>query len=223
MYYIAEFFTKPFDSEYKENKKFAAQALRNTGFGTPKSEEKITNEISVMIKYLEDKKGTPFKPRIPLESTTANCLLSILLNLRYPWGSDELKRVLQITEDFMNSGIEAFTLTFINQYLPLFLIKLLFRSKMESCRAKVAHLKDFIKEYIQSHKATLNPNESRDLIDTFLIAGKDASGINKFATTISAFFPDGIESVADAVNWIIIYLAYNMEDQKRGQKEIDEV
>ena len=149
--------------------------------------------------------------------------MSILLNLRYPWGSDELKRVVKITEEFMDSGIEAFTLTFLNQYIPTFLIKLFFKSKMESCKLKVSNLKDFVREQIESHKATLDPKESRDLIDIFLNAGKAETGMNKFSTTISAFFPDGATTTSDAMNWIILYLAYNLEDQKRGQREIDQV
>ena len=144
-----------------------------------------------MTKYLEDKKGSAFDPKTPLGSTTTNILLSILLNLRYPWGSDELKRVVKITEEFMDSGMEAFTLTFLNQYIPTFLIKLFFKSKMESCKSKVSNLKDFIREQIESHEATLDPKESRDLIDIFLNAGKSETGMNKFSSTISAFFPDG--------------------------------
>ena len=143
--------------------------------------------------------------------------------MRYPWGSDELKRVVKITEEFMDSGMEAFTLTFLNQYIPTFLIKLFFKSKMESCKLKVSNLKDFVREQIKSHKASLDPKESRDLIDIFLNAGKAETGMNKFSTTISAFFPDGATTTSDAMNWIILYLAYNLDDQKRGQREIDQV
>ena len=207
----------------ERKKKFAAQALRTTGFGTPKSEEKIVNEISVLTKYLEDQKGSAFEPKTPLASTTTNILLSILLNVRYPWGSDELKRVVKITEEFMDSGMEAYTLTFLNQYIPTFLINLFFQSKMESCKLKVSKLKDFVKEQIESHKATLDPKESRDLIDIFLNAGKAETGMNKFSTTISAFFPDGTTTASNAMNWIILYLAYHVDDQKRGQEQIDQV
>ena len=145
------------------------------------------------------------------------------MNLRYPWGSDELKRVIKITEEFMDSGMEAYTLTFLNQYIPTFLLKLFFQSKMKSCKLKVSNLKDFVREQIESHKATLDPKESRDLIDIFLNAGKADTGIDKFTTTISAFFPDGTASASDAMNWIILYLGYHLEDQKRGQKQIDQV
>ena len=123
----------------------------------------------------------------------------------------------------MDSGMEAFTLTFLNQYIPTFLIKLFFKSKMESCKLKVSNLKDFVREQIESHKASLDPKESRDLIDIFLNAGKAETGMNKFSTTISAFFPDGATTTSDAMNWIILYLAYNLDDQKRGQREIDQV
>ena len=39
--FILALFNTPADATWKDHKRFAIQALKSTGFGTPKSEEKI--------------------------------------------------------------------------------------------------------------------------------------------------------------------------------------
>ena len=221
---ISAFFSAPFNSKWKETKRFTVQTLKNTGFGTPKSEEKIINETEELMKYIEDQKGAAFETKGPLENTTSNTLASILLNERYPWWSDEQRKLIKTSEMFMESLKEMFILGFINRYIPLFLMKIFCRKQMEQCKSKNESLVNFIREKIEEHKATIDLKNTRDFIDAYLVSRKDKEwGLDKLACSISAFFPDGSGTTADTINWAILHLGYHPEDQKEAQKQLDEV
>lgn len=219
---VSAIFVAPFNSEWKENKKFAVQALKNTGFGTAKSEQKILNEVAELIKHIENQ--NQFQPKEFLDNTTANALISILLNQRYEWYSEELNRVIKVTGDFNSAFSDMFVLDFAQQYLPTFMMKLIFRSKIKACRTKGESLKQFLREHVEEHRRTLDPNNIRDFIDIYLKEGKDKEmSEDLFINTLCAFFPDGTSTAADAMNWSFIYLAYHPEEQKAAQKQLDEV
>ena len=205
-------------------KKFASQALKNTGFGTPKAQEKILNEVSELLIFFEQKNRSPFDPKTPLSNLTANSLISVLLNKRHDWNSEDLKRIIRITDDFLSSLSVSHELGFINQFIPAFLMKILFKDKVRECKVKSDGMKKLISEQINEHRASLNVSNTRDFIDAFLVAEKDKTmPENVFVNTVSAFFPDGAGTSADAINWAIIYLAYHPQYQKMAQNQIDEV
>ena len=217
-------FTAPFDSKWKEMKKFAVQALKNSGFGTPRGEEKILNEVAEFVKFLENQNASAFETKTVLDNLTGNALISILLNKRYTWGSDDLKRLVQITEQFLNSLTASNELAFINQFIPAFLMKIIFRNKVKECERKADDLRKLISEEIDDHRATFDPNNTRDFLDTYLREGKDKTMPEiTFVNTISIFFPDGVGTTADAINWAILFLTYHPEYQKMAQEQIEEV
>ena len=217
-------FTAPFDNKWKERKKFAVQALKNTGFGTPRGEEKILNEVAEFVKFLENQNGSSFEVKTALDNLTGNALVSILLNKRYAWGSNDLKKFIQITEQFINFLSISQELSFINQFIPTFLLKIVFRNKVRECKDKSDGLRKIISEEINDHRASFDANNIRDFLDTYLREGKDKTMSESiFANTISIFFPDGVGTTADAINWAILYLTHNPEYQKMAQKQIEEV
>ena len=224
LFHVSAIFTAPFNSKWKETKRFAVQALKNTGFGTPKSEEKIIDEVEVLMKYLEDQKEAPFDPKTPIQNTTSNSLMSILLNVRYPWDSDGLKRIKQVNEDFFASFVDGFNLAFIHQYIPLPLMKIIWGKRIKECRSKDENMKRFIREQIEEHKTTFDSAQTRDFLDIYLAAGKDETmDFKTFVNTIAGFFPDGTATTTDALNWVFLFLASNPDDQKAAQKQLDEV
>ena len=200
------------------------QTLKNTGFGTPRGEEKILNEVAEFINFLENQNASSFETKKVLDNLTGNALISILLNKRYTWGSDDLNKLIQITEQFVSSFSLSMELGFLNEFIPTFLMKIIFRKKVQECKQKSVGLRKLISEEIKDHRASFDANNTRDFLDTYLKEGKDKTmSENVFADTVSIFFPDGVGTTADAINWAILFLTYHPEYQKMAQKQIEEV
>lgn len=182
------------------------------------------NEISVLLKHLQDQNGSAFDPKEYLANTTANIAVSVLLNTRHTWGTEELEKVITMTETFNAGFTDVFVLGFIKQYLPLFLVKACFGARIKACRAKTGILRHYIRETIAEHRKSLDKTNIRDFIDVFLSEGKDKEVSEySFVNTIAAFFPDAVSSTTDVMNWAFIHLAYQPENQKKAQEQLDEV
>ena len=221
---LAALFTAPYTEEWRENKRFAVQALKNTGFGTQRAEEKINNQITILMKYLENQNGAAFDPKTPLQNTAASIMTSILLNSSPTWGSKELERYKKVSERFITAVGTGFTLHFMNMFIPKFLIRLISGGTMKECMADADNMKVFAWENIKEHRDTYDPDFTRDFLDIYQKEGRDKTMEEKvFVNTAVDLLPDGANTTAEALNRIILYLAYHPEVQKVAQKQLDEV
>lgn len=198
--------------------------VENTGFGTPRSEEKILNEVNALVKHVLDLNGNAYDPKIPFANLTGNVLISVLLNKHYTWNSEEMKRLQDVTEGILNSLLAIDDLGFMDQFLPKFLVKMICSDAVKQCERQAADMKQFIKEQIIEHRAKFDPNQTPDFIDYYLKEGKDKSMTeNVFVNTLTLFFPDATGTTSDALNWAILFLAHHPQEQEAAQKQLDEV
>ena len=209
--FVSAIFQAPYTTEWREHKRFAVQALKNTGFGTRRAEEKIINQITVLMKYLENQNGTAFDPKTPLQNTTASIMTSILLNASPTWGSKELERYKRVAEGVLNSFVTATNLHFVNMFVPKFLMKMIFGATMKECMAGADNIRAFAWEHIKEHRETYDPDFIRDFLDIYQKEGRDKTMEEKvFVNTIVDLLPDGTGTTTEAINWIVIYLAYHL-------------
>ena len=224
--FVPALFQAPYTNEWKENKRFAVQTLKNTGFGTQRAEEKINNQITILMKYLENQNGAAFDPKTPLQNTAASIMTSILLNSSPTWGSKELERYKKVSEGVLNSLATAFNLHVINMFVPKLLMQLIWGDTMKECMAGADNIRAFAWEHIKEHRDTYDPDFTRDFLDIYQKEGRDKTMEEKvFVNTIVDLdlLPDGAGRTTEAINWIVIYLAYHPEVQNIAQKQLDEV
>ena len=90
-----------------------------------------------------------------------------------------------------------------------------------------------IKESITEHQQTIDVNESRDFIDTYLnemAATKDPSssfygekGMVSLVNTMFDLFVAGSETTSTLLTWAMLYMAREPKVQQRVQAEIDDI
>lgn len=143
---------------------------------------------------------------------------------RYPWGSEKLERVKKVTENFIGAFTDVFALGFVRQYLPLFLVEIIWKTRVQACRTKSEALKALILEQLEEHQRTFDKNNIRDFIDIYLSEERHKTWTKtRLVNNICLFFPDACSTTCDAINWSFIYLAYHPEDQQAAQKQLHEV
>ncbi len=215
-----------YSKEWEKRKKFGAQALRASGFGTRASENKLLVEVTELMAFVEQKQGSPIDISQPIFLTMTNMITSVLLNERNKWESPEIKRVLQACRDWMTSLILSIRLSLISSAtpVPLSWLKYLMPSEVRKIQDLASGLRNYIQEKIVEHRETFDPSEMRDFLDIYIRDRTEEDFSDKvFVSMSTVFFPDGITTAGDTLMWAILYLAHHPEFQKLAQEQIDQV
>ena len=95
---------------------------------------------------------------------------------------------------------------------------------------------EFYKEIVQSHKDTFDPNNLRDLVDTylfeieqakeegreeFLFEGKNSD--RQIYQIIGDLYSAGTETVKTTLQWSVVYMLHHPEVMRKVQDELDQV
>ncbi len=157
----------------------------------------------------------------------ANILLSVLLNTRHSWESEEMKIVLKGNEDIMRGLVESLVLDMAEQFVPFVRFKILkraFPSKVTRITTAKKGMCEFIAKHVMQHRATFDANNMRDFLDYYLRDRKEEGFTDKkFTDTAAIFFTDGVSTAAELVLWAILYLRHYPKVQAEAQRQIDEV
>ena len=136
----------------------------------------------------------------------------------------------KLTEFFRLFGEKSNMLIFCYPRVFEWFPKLLKRDVQIAANLEIMNM---IKESITEHQQTLDLNEPRDFIDTYLheiAATSDPSssfygekGMVSLVNTMLDLFVAGSETTSTVLTWAVLYMAREPEVQQRVQEEIDHV
>ena len=69
-------------AHWKSLKRFTLKALKNFGLGTSSLEEKIGEEVDVVLAEFDTKQGVPFCPNVQFSKAVPNIICSIIFGER---------------------------------------------------------------------------------------------------------------------------------------------
>ncbi len=151
--------------------------------------------------------------------TTTSIMSAVMFNERL---DHEDPRLIELKNLVMTFFEVLSDFTVIDLVLPPWMAKLFNRSKLQKFKTALEGLEDYIAKRVDEHRASVDPANPRDFIDMYL--GKPDLEVGKgFYDTIIAFLPDAIDSISVFMRWIVLYVAYHPEVQKKAQAEIDEI
>ena len=192
MHSLAALFTAPYTNEWRENKRFAVQALKNTGFGTQRAEEKINNQIIILMKYLENQNGAAFDPKTPLQNTTASITTSILLNSSPTWGSKRIRKVQEGFWTFYHCRGYWISLHFVNMFIPKSDTVDIWWHYEGNAWLMQTTWEHLLGNTLRKHRDTYDSDFSRDFLDIYQKERRDKMMEEKvFVNTIVDLLPDG--------------------------------
>ncbi|XP_077780430.1 cytochrome P450 2C55-like isoform X3 [Podarcis muralis] len=171
-------------------------------------------------------RGQAFDPRRSITCAVSNVLSSVVFGNRFDYKDPVLLENLRIVQDFMGYlrtlSMQIYNLLpGIMAYLP---------GQHRKILADCAKMKAFIRERVESHRRTLDPQNLRDYIDCFLIRSekKQTNPENIYSTEelvqcVFGLFIAGSTNSSTALVFSLLVMAKFPHIQAKVQQEIDEV
>ena len=198
------------------------QALRAFGTNRATADGKILSAIKILQDILQSHEKSPVDITNIMKYTTANIMISIMFDKQYAHNDDKLVELVNlITEWYNQLNTSAYLVPPIP--LPRWAHQIYFRKEHNSFVRATEKFRSYIFQEIKHHKQTFDPEILRDFIDVYLKKRSIEKLGRSFVDTVMIFFPDGVDTMAIFMRWILLYVTLHPEVQKKIQAEIDQV
>ncbi|XP_070793569.1 cytochrome P450 2C23-like [Pituophis catenifer annectens] len=152
------------EKKWKELRRFTLSTLRDFGMGKKRMSERVQEEALCLVEEMAAKKGQPFDPRRNVASAVSNVICAVVFGNRFDYRDHTFIENQQIVESQIRfftgfRGLVYNTFPKIMEYFPGQHIKTF---------AEIEKLCGYIREEVELHKKTLDPQNPRDYIDCFL-------------------------------------------------------
>nr|XP_048296553.1 cytochrome P450 2B1-like [Myodes glareolus] len=211
---------------WKILRRFSLATMKDLGMGKSSVEERIQHEAQCLVEELRKSQGAPLNPTFIFQCITANIICSIVFGERFDYKDHQFLHLLNLI-------YQTFSLisSFHGQVYELYSGFLKFFTGIHKQVYKNLHeVLEYIGHSVEKHQATLDPNNPRDFIDTFLIRmEKEKSNQhtefhhqNLMISVISLFFA-GTETSSTTLCFGFLLLLKYPHVAEKVQKEIDQV
>ncbi|XP_041509554.1 cytochrome P450 2B1-like [Microtus oregoni] len=211
---------------WKTLRRFSLATMKDLGMGKRSVEERIQHEARCLVEELRKSQGAPLDPTFLFQCITANIICSIVFGERFDYKDRQFLRLLDLL-------CQTFSIisSFHGQMYELYSGFLKFFTRIHKQIYKNLHeVLDYIGHSVEKHQATLDPNNPRDFIDTYLIRmEKEKSNKhsefhyqNLIISVISLFFA-GTETSSTTLCFGFLLLLKYPHVAEKVQKEIDQV
>ncbi|GBN92085.1 Cytochrome P450 2J2 [Araneus ventricosus] len=213
---------------WKEQRRFSLHMLRDLGFGKTRMEDHIKEEILELLERISDQEGKSVKHAYLLAPSMSNNIVSLVFGKRLKYNDPERQRLDYLVREIGRlAGFVSWQIFF--PWLGVVMSTFNIGNKGRLVKV-IREMGDYCRKQIQEHEATLDPNNIRDFMDSYLLEIKkksddpNTSFRKEVLEDISRlFFGAGSETVRVTVDWMLLVCAAYPEVQKKVHSEIDEV
>lgn len=216
--------------QWHNNRRFSLRQLRDMGMGKSKIVGAVQKQAKLLVEELKGQADKPAPIPHALNVTIVNVIFQMVTGLQFETSDPKLKEF----QDLIDEILQGLTWSSVLDFLPW--IRVLPESFVYwLCNlGLIDNFKDrlsiYFKEVIEEHRATLDRNNPRDVIDGYLMEMEekkdepDSTFHEKdLIFLILDLFITGMTTTGDTIKFISYYLAANPKVQRKLQAEIDEV
>ncbi|XP_071514745.1 cytochrome P450 2L1-like [Panulirus ornatus] len=219
------------DSIWRNNRHFSLHQLRDLGMGKSKLVGAVQAQATKLVDELKKQAGEAKPVPHALNVAVVNVIWQMVGGHQFELTDPKMIEFEEIIKDMLSASALASVpdfLPWITSILPKWILRDVFQYGFFE-NAKERFLQFFLEE-IEEHRATLDRDNPRDLIDGYLIEmdeKKDdpattCSDKDLAILSLDLFFA-GSETTRSTLVWMFYYLATYPEVQRRLQDELDEV
>uniref|UniRef100_A0A3B4EC00 Cytochrome P450, family 2, subfamily AE, polypeptide 1 n=1 Tax=Pygocentrus nattereri TaxID=42514 RepID=A0A3B4EC00_PYGNA len=210
---------------WKQQRRFALHTLRNFGLGKKTIEERVAEEAKYLISEMLKQEGKAFYPIHLIMNAAANIICSVVFGDRFEYDNKRFAKLLEIlNENIRLAGSpvgQIFNLVPFIKHFP---------GPHQKILQNANSLFWFIREAVEEHRKTLDPENLRDFIDAYLLEmtkheAKEDSTFHKDNMIVSTadLFLAGTDTTAATLRWGLIYMMEHPDIQERCHEEIVQV
>ncbi|XP_050695430.1 cytochrome P450 2L1-like isoform X1 [Eriocheir sinensis] len=216
---------------WHNNRRFTLRQLRDLGMGKSKLVETIQHQALEFRKSIAKQAGKAAPIPHDLHVAVVNVIWQMVASKQFDAEDPRLKKFVKLMRDFLvASNRFAFKdfLPWLEYLMPAFLFKILIK------HAEIVAIKEsfftYFFEEIEHHRATLDPDNPRDLMDGYLLEMEERKddpettcSDQDLAFLVFDLFFAGSETTTNTFNWVSGYLAGYPNVQQKLHAEIDAV
>ncbi|KFQ72932.1 Cytochrome P450 2K1, partial [Phaethon lepturus] len=210
---------------WKVMRRFTLTTLRDFGMGKKAIEDRVVEEYGCLADTIEAQKGKPLEMTLMMNAAVANVIVSILLGKRYDYEDPTFKRLLSLA----NENVRIFGSPSVSMYNTFPVLGFLLKDHKIFIQ-NVKEINTFIKVTFIEHLKTLDRNDQRSFIDTFLVRQQEENGKangyfhdENLTEVVRNLFVAGMETTSTTLRWGLLLMMKYPEIQKKVQEEIERV
>ncbi|KAJ8362803.1 hypothetical protein SKAU_G00116340 [Synaphobranchus kaupii] len=214
---------------WKEMRRFALSNLRDFGMGKRGSEEKIIEESRYLIEVFENFKGEPFDTTLPVNYAVSNIIRAISYGSRFDYADPAFNKMVNRTNETLHL-IGSAEIRLYNMFPWLRWCCGRWLVKRTQILKNIAEDIEEIKRLAQGLKDTLNPQDLRGFVDSFLVQQQEESDQpgsyfhnNNLIFTVADMFSAGTDTTGTTLRWGMLLMAKYPHIQDRVQEELSQV
>ena len=219
---LPDIFISPYGEEWKKKKKFALSTLKTFGFGNPRSEDKINDQIEQFEDFVMKRKGSAVDITREIRVMRTGAISSIMFGGNASWEEPDIAELATLIDIWIKDLSEAFQLPYrdVNQTLS----RISGWKTMRKFCSSQKDLMNHIVRRIEAHTKDISEREPSDVADGYLQdRGTDAETVRTIADTIILFLPDAIDTSAVIDHWILLHVTCDQNIQKKLREEVDAI
>ncbi len=212
--------------------------MRHWGRGMDAIEASVQSEVVNFLKVLHrEHNGVAVNPASLINCAVSNVICSMIMTKRFDHKDPQFKRFMQLFDE----GFRLFTLTGAMIFLPFLKHLPGVASACKQLRANREEMMGFVRGVIAEHRAKLDPENPKDLVDAYLLeidaaarrraeTGEDEKDIfhgfdaeTQMEQVVLDLFSAGVETLKTSLLWAIVYMLHNPEVKVKVQEELDSV
>uniref|UniRef100_G1T6X2 unspecific monooxygenase n=1 Tax=Oryctolagus cuniculus TaxID=9986 RepID=G1T6X2_RABIT len=208
---------------WTETRRFSLMTLRNFGMGKRSIEERVQEEAHCLVEELRKTNASPCDPTFILGCAPCNVICSIIFHNRFDYKDEHF---LKLMEKF-NENVRILSSPWL-QICNNFPVLTDYLPGIHNTLVKnIEYTKNFIMEKVKEHQKSLDVNNPRDFIDSFLIKMDQENHLEftleSLVTTVSDLFGAGTETTSTTLRYSLLLLLKHPEVAARVQEEIERV
>ncbi|XP_066278836.1 cytochrome P450 2D9-like [Branchiostoma lanceolatum] len=209
---------------FRKKRQFIMKVFHH--FGGGKAHEQldmnIGEEARKLVTLSKSFQGKPFDIQPYVTVTTLNIICSMVFGKLHDYDDEDFGRVMKnldnVTKNMINVGV-------LNVFPFLRHIPAIDTSGREILDNK-RKIMSFVNQRIEEHRATFDPDSTRDLVDAYLketqnSAGRSELTDDELAHIAVELMVAGNDASSYALQWGILIMALHPEIQEKVQREID--
>ncbi|XP_073713849.1 cytochrome P450 2K1-like [Misgurnus anguillicaudatus] len=212
---------------WKEMRRFALTNLRDFGMGKKKIEEKIIEETWHLKKEFEKFEGNPFETNQLMNYAASSVIAAIIYGHRFDYTDPQLRCMVdRANESVRLTGTASVQLCNMLPWLGPWIKN--WRTLMKNLELDIKEISDLV----ESSRQTLNPQNLRGFVDSFLLHRQTLEGSEEKSSffheqnlifTVDNLFIAGTDTTSTTLRWALLLMAKYPHIQDQVQEEIDKV